>query len=279
MVDKKLSKIISIRKQCALLGVNRSSVYYQSIGEREENLSLMRILDELYLKYPFYGSRKIVYHLKRQGIKITRDRVRRLMRLMGLRAIYQKPRTSQKNPNHKIYPYLLRDKVIERPNQVWATDITYIPMKQGFMYLVAIQDWYSRKVLSWSLSNTLSSWFCIETLKEALAKYRAPEIFNTDQGSQFTSLEFTGALSAHNIKISMDGKGRWMDNVFVERLWRSLKYECVYLQEFETTKDLQKGLEAWINFYNHERPHATFDGQTPNEVYNQLSSLLMIKAA
>jgi putative transposase len=239
----------------------------------------MRRIDGLYLKYPFYGSRKMVLSLKQQGIHVCRDRIRRLMKLMGIAAIYQKPNTSQKNSEHKIYPYLLKDLTIDRPNQVWATDITYVPMAKGFMYLVAVIDWYSRKVLSWRLSNSLDRYFCIESLKEALAKHPNPDIFNTDQGCQFTSSTFTKVLKDQGIHISMDGKGRWRDNVMIERLWRSYKYEYLYLTEVDSVKNLQKGTADWIEFYNNKRPHATFNGQTPHQVYTQSSSKRMITKA
>lgn len=199
-----------------------------------------------------------------------RHRVRRLMRLMGLRAIYQEPRTSQPHPAHKIYPYLLRSLAVTKANQVWCTDITYIPIKRDFLYLVAIMDWYSRKVLSWRLSNTMAVDFCVEALAEALMLHGRPEIFNTDQGSQFTSVDFANVLKEHGIKISMDGKGRWRDNVLIERLWRSLKYECVYLQAFERGVQARHQIGAWLGFYNHHRPHSTFNGQTPDEVYNKI---------
>ena len=279
MVDFKKTNVISIRKQCQVLGLNRSSYYYKPQEESLENLDIMRRMDELYLKYPFYGSRKMVLALKQQGITVCRDRIRRLMKVMGITAIYQQPNTSQKNYEHKIYPYLLRDLTIDSPNQVWATDITYIPMTKGFMYLVAVIDWYSRKILSWRLSNSLDSYFCIEALKEALNKYPHPDIFNTDQGCQFTSRAFTKVLTDQGIQISMDGKGRWRDNVMIERLWRSYKYEYLYLTEVDAVKDLQKGTADWIEFYNNKRPHATFNGQTPNQAYNQLSSKRMITIA
>ena len=203
------------------------------------------------------------------GYCVGRHRVRRLMRLMGIEAIYQKPRTSLSHPAHKKYPYLLKDMDINRPNQVWCTDITYIPIKRGFLYLVAIMDWHSRKVLSWRLSNTMDTHFCIEALEEALWKYGTPEIFNTDQGSQFTSSDFIDVLNEHSVRISMDGKGRWVDNVFIERLWRSLKYECVYLKSFETGQQARTEIGAWIHFYNSERPHSVFNGLTPKEIYHQ----------
>jgi len=268
MIEKN-NQNVSIVQQCKMLSLSRSSVYYQPVPESESNLQLMRLIDEQFMETPFYGSRQMMRHLNRQGFNVSRGRVQRLMRLMGLTAIYQKPHTSDPHPGHKIYPYLLRDVTIDRPGQVWCTDITYIPMKKGFFYLVAIMDWYSRKVLSWRFSNSLDTRFCTEALEEAIKSYGAPEIFNTDQGSQFTSTDFTTILIDNNIKISMDGKGRWMDNVFIERLWRSLKYECVYLQAFESGSEARSAIGKWIDFYNTKRPHSTFDGQTPDEVYNQ----------
>lgn len=266
MIDPK-AEILSLSRQCTLLSITRSNLYYQSKGESPLSLTLMRLIDEQFLKTPYYGSRQMTRHLQRLGYCIGRKRVRRLMRLMNLQAVYQAPKTSTPHLEHKVYPYLLRDLKITRSNQVWCTDITYIPIKRGFMYLIVIMDWYSRKVLSWQLSNTLDVDFCCEALNEAIQKYGIPEIFNTDQGSQFTSFAFTNILKAHQIKISMDGKGCWMDNVFVERLWRSLKYECVYLHNFGTGNEGKAGICAWINHYNLTRPHSTFDGQTPHEVY------------
>ena len=264
------SKTLSIAKQCKLLSISRSGWYYEVKPENDENLKLMRLIDKQFLETPYYGSRQMTRHLQRQGYFVGRDRIRRLMRLMGIQAIYQAPKTSQPHPEHKIYPYLLRDLLIDRPNQVYCTDITYIPIGRGFLYLVAIMDWYSRKVLSWRLSNTMESRFCIEALQEAVEQYGPSEIFNSDQGSQFTSLDFTAALRENGIKVSMDGKGRWMDNVFIERLWRSLKYECVYLNAFESGIQARRDIGIWINYYNCERPHSTFNGRTPEEVYNRL---------
>jgi putative transposase len=261
-------KQLSIKKQCQLLSINRSSWYYEPTGESPLNLKLMRLIDEQYLLTPYYGSRQMARWLRRQGHNVGRHRVRRLMALMGLHAIYQEPRTSQPHPHHRIYPYLLRNLAVTRANQVWCTDITYIPIKRGFLYLVAIMDWQSRKVLAWRLSNTMETQFCVEALEEALARYGVPDIFNTDQGSQFTALEFISVLKDHRINISMDGKGRWMDNVFIERLWRSLKYECVYLQALENGSQARTHIGAWLSHYNQTRPHSTFDGQTPDEVYN-----------
>jgi putative transposase len=277
MIDSTHAEL-SIARQCELVSISRSSYYYQASGETELNLRLMRLIDEQYLKSPFYGARQMARHLRRQGYTVGRKRVRRLMRKMGLAAVYQRPRTTIPMKDHVIYPYLLRDMKIDRPNQVWCTDITYIPMPRGFMYLVAVMDWASRKVLSWRLSNTMEVEFCIEALEEALEKYGKPDIFNTDQGSQFTSPEFTGVLKAANVRISMDGKGRWMDNVFIERLWRSLKYECVYLHAFESGSEARAGIGRWLTEYNTERPHSTFGGQTPAEVYATLPAAQKLAA-
>ena len=259
---------LSITAQCRLLSISRSGWYYDPKGESPLTLKLMRMIDEHFLVTPFYGSRQMARHLRREGYCVGRHRVLRLMRLMGIEAVYQKPRTSDPHPYHKTYPYLLRGLEVNRPNQVWCADISYIPVKRGFLYLVAVMDWYSRKVLSWRLSNTMDAQFCVEALEEALHRYGKPEIFNTDQGSQFTGFDFTGLLKAHGIKISMDGKGRWMDNVFIERLWRSLKYECVYLNAFDNGLQARKDIGEWLVFYNAQRPHSTFDGQTPDEVYS-----------
>ena len=258
---------LSITRQCRLVSVARSSFYYESRGESPLNLRLMRLVDEQFLETPFFGSRQMTRWLRRHGCPVSRKRVRRLMRLLGLQAVFQRPRTSKPHPEHKIYPYLLRDLAITRPNQVWCADITYIPLEKGFLYLVAIMDWASRKVLSWRLSNTLETDFCVEALEEALERYGAPEMFNTDQGSQFTSFEFTEVLKRAGIKISMDGKGRWMDNVFIERLWRSLKYEQVYLAEYTTGSEARAGISWWIDFYNQRRPHSSLEDRTPDEAY------------
>jgi len=258
---------LSARRQCRLLSLSRSTLYYTPVGESAENLALMRLIDEQFLETPWYGSRQMARWLQRQGHTAGRHRVRRLMRKIGLTPIYQAPRTSQPHPEHKIYPYLLRDLSIERPNHVWCADITYIPMRRGFLYLVAIMDWATRKVLAWRLSNTMDVGFCLEALDEAMANYGRPEIFNTDQGSQFTSLDFTQVLKDAAIKVSMDGRGRWIDNRFIERLWRSLKYECVYLNAFETGSQARHGIGRWINYYNADRPHSSHNGLTPNEVY------------
>jgi len=232
----------------------------------------MRLIDEQYLKTPFYGSRSMTRHLRRLGYRLNWKHIQRLMRLMGLEAIYPKPKTSQPHPEHKIFPYLLRDLVIDHPNQVWAADITYIPMARGFMFLVAVMDWYSRKVLSFRLSNTLDTDFCLEAVEEAIQTYGPPEIFNTDQGAQFTSRAFTSLLEQHQIRISMDGRGRVQDNIFIERLWWTTKYQYLYLRSFDNGSALRVGLEEWFRFYNQERPHQTFDILTPDEVYNGLTA-------
>ena len=258
---------LSIVRQCELVATSRSGFYYQPAGETPLNLELMRLIDRQFLETPWYGSRQMARHLRREGYPVGRKRVRRLMATMGLEPIYQRPRTTVPHPEHQIYSYLLRDMVIERPNQVWYADITYIPMRRGFLYLVAVMDWASRKVLSWRVSNTMDADFCIEALEEALERFGKPEIFNTDQGSQFTSPQFTGVLRAAGVRISMDGRGRWMDNVFIERLWRSLKYECIYIHAFESGSALRAGLREWIGYYNARRPHSTLAGRTPDEAY------------
>ena len=258
---------LSLSRQCQVLAISRSSFYYAPKGESPENLALMRRIDELFMKYPFYGSRQMVRQLLREGVAVSRHRVRRLMRLMGLEAIYQAPRTSMPHPAHRVYPYLLRGMVIDRPNQVWCADITYIPVQRGFLYLVAIMDWATRHVLAWRLSNTMDASFCIEALAGALARYGKPEIFNTDQGSQFTSFEFTDLLKDAGVAISMDGRGRYMDNIFIERLWRSLKYEAVYLHELTDGFKAERVIGEWIEFYNTERPHSVHGGRTPAEAY------------
>jgi len=262
---------LSIARQCLLLGISRSSFYYEATGESPFNLDLMRIIDEQFLETPFFGSRQMVRWLRRRGWRISRRRVARLMRKMGLCAIYQKPNTSKSFPGHKIYPYLLKGMTIDHPNQVWCADVCYIPMRRGFLYLVAIMDWHSRKVLSWRLSNTLEADFCVAALREALPRYGTPEIFNTDQGCQFTSLEFTEVLKEAGVRISMDSKGRWMDNIMIERLWRSLKYESVYLHAFETGSEAKAGIGKWITFYNEQRPHSSLYDQTPDEAYCRTS--------
>jgi putative transposase len=258
---------LSVVRQCELVSISRSGFYYQPAGETPLNLELMRLIDRQFLETPWYGSRQMARHLQREGYTVGRKRVRRLMAKMGLAPIYQRPRTTVPHPEHQIYPYLLREMVIDRPNQVWCADITYIPMRRGFLYLVAVMDWASRKVLSWRISNTMHADFCIEALEEALERFGRPEIFNTDQGSQFTSPRFTGVLRTAGVRISMDGRGRWMDNVFIERLWRSLKYECIYLHAFETGSALRAGLRDWIGYYNARRPHSALAGRTPDEAY------------
>ena len=258
---------LSLSRQCELLSISRSSLYYAPQGESAGNLALMRRIDELFLKYPFYGSRQMVRHLWRDGIRVGRHRVRRLMRLMGLEAIYQAPRTSQPHPEHRIYPYQLRRLAIERANHVWCADITYIPVRRGFLYLVAVMDRATRHVLAWRLSNTMDARFCIEALDDALARYGKPEIFNTDQGSQFTSFDFTGRLKDAGVTISMDGRGRCMDNIFIERLWRSLKYEAVHLHELTDGFHAERVIADWIGFYNTERPHSALGDRTPAEAY------------
>lgn len=253
--------------QCELLGLPRSTFYYQPAQETEENLRLMRLLDEQFTKTPFYGSRKFVAWFKREhGLVVNRKRVQRLMRQMGLEAIYPKPRTSQTSKEHNIYPYLLKGVQVDKPDFVWATDITYVPMQQGFMYLTVILDWYSRYVLSWELSNTLEARFCLDALEGALGRSK-PEIFNSDQGCQYTSQAFTERLKSEGVQISMDGKGRCFDNIFVERLWRTVKYEHIYIHEYETVRSLYRGLSEYIRFYNEERPHQSLKNKTPAEVY------------
>ena len=253
---------LSVRRQCAMLGIARSSVY-RLPRPANDDLALMRRIDELFTRWPFLGSRRMTAMLRAEGHAINRKRVQRLMRLMGIAALGPKPRTTKPAPGHKIFPYLLRDVVVERPNQVWAADITYIPIGRGFLYLVAIMDWSSRAVLAWRLSNTMDVAFCVSALEDALARFGTPEIFNTDQGSQFTSAAFTGALAATGVRISMDGRGRWMDNVFIERLWRSLKHEDVYLKGYADGREAKAGIAAWLAFYNHARPHQALANRTP----------------
>jgi putative transposase len=259
---------LSVRQQCELLELNRSTLYYEPVGPSEETLDLMKRIDRIFTEWPFFGARRIQACLEEQGCSVSRKRIRRLMKLMGLEAICPRPGTSKPAPGHKIYPYLLKGLDINRPNQVWSTDISYIPMRKGFVYVVAIIDWYSRLVLSWSLSNTMEDDFCVEALKEAL-KYGTPEIFNTDQGSQFTSEDFVDTLLSHGIQVSMDGRGRWLDNVFVERLWRSLKYEEVYLHAYDSTKEARLSIGKWFTFYNTRRPHQALDYKKPIQVHNE----------
>jgi putative transposase len=258
---------LSVVRQCELVSISRSGFYHRPAGETPLNLELMRLIDAQFLETPWYGARQMARHLRREGTVVGRKRIRRLMAKIGLAPIYQRPRTTVPNPEHQIFPYLLRDLAIDRPNQVWCADITYLPMRRGFLYLVAVMDWATRKVLAWRVSNTMDVEFCIEALEEALAQFGRPEIFNTDQGSQFTSPRFTGILQRAGVRISMDGRGRWMDNVFIERLWRSLKYECVYLHAFETGSEVRAGLSKWIGYYNAGRPHSALAGRTPDEAY------------
>ena len=265
MVDRQHPSL-SIVCQCTLLSISRSGLYYQPVRISEEDLALMKLIDRQYLATPFYGTRKIAAWLKSQNYSVNRKRVRRLMRIMGLKAIYRRPKTSKPAPGHKIYSYLLGGMKITRPNQVWAADITYIPMARGFLYLVAIIDWYSRYVLSWRLSNTLDANFCVEALEEALEKDK-PDIFNTDQGAQFTSEAFTGLLHQRGVRISMDGKGSYNDNLFIERLWRSVKYEEVYLKAYQDGREARIGLGNYFRFYNTERPHQAHSYRTPAEVF------------
>ena len=258
---------LSIRRQCELLRVCRAILYYEASDADPEELAIMRQIDELHLKYPFYGSRNITFELKQGGADVNRKRVQRLMRLMEIESLAPKPNTSKPAPEHPRYPYLLRNIDISRANQVWATDITYIPMRRGFVYLVAIMDWHSRRVLSWRLSNTMDSRFCVDALEEALERFGTPGIFNTDQGAQFTADAFTQVLRDHGIKISMDGKGRCIDNIFVERLWRSLKYEEVYLHAYDGLSEARIGIGGYLEFYNERRPHQALGYQTPDAYY------------
>jgi putative transposase len=258
---------LSVAAQCALLKVPRSTFYYQQEPMREAELALRRSIDVIYTRWPFYGSRRMVLELADEGYVVSRKRVRRLMQSMGLAVIYQKPNTSAAHPGHRIYPYLLRNIVINRPNQVWCADITYIPMARGFVYLVAVMDWFSRKVLAWRLSLTMDAGFCAEALQEAMDNHGKPEIFNTDQGAQFTSEAFTGMLAGQGIQISMDGKGRFLDNIFIERLWRSLKYEEVYLKAYASVAEAREGIGAWISFYNGQRKHQSLGYLTPSAIF------------
>ena len=258
---------LSIVAQCRLLKVARSTLYYRAAAVSADDLRLMRWLDEQYLATPFYGSRRMVAVLRRDGEVVNRKRVRRLMRLMGIEAIYQKPNTSRRHPEHKVYPYLLRDLVIDRPNQVWCADITYIPLAKGFVYLVAVMDWFSRRVLAWRLSIGLDMAFCVEALQDALDRYGQPDIFNTDQGVQFTSGDFIDELAARGVRISMDGKRRFLDNIFIERLWRSLKYEEVFIKAYASVGEARRGISRWLVFYNDERLHQALGYRTPREMF------------
>jgi len=266
MMDR--THALPMMRQCQLLKLARSTAYYQPRPVSDTVLVLMRRIDELHLQHPFAGARMLRDLLQQEEHAIGRRQVVTVMRRMGITAIYQKPRTSQRHPAHRMYPYLLRRLTITRPNHAWAADMTYIPMRRGFVYLCAVMDWASRRVLAWRLSTTLTTDFCMEAVREAVSRYGTPEIFNTDQGCQFTSQEFTGLLKDHDIQISMDETGRWRDNVFVERLWRSLKYEEVYLHAYETVRDARHGLERYLTFYNQVRPHRALEGRTPEDVYN-----------
>ena len=265
MIDR--THQLPVSRQCQVLGMSRSTAYYQPLPVPVEELALMRKIDELHLEVPSAGSRTLRTFLRKDGHPVGRQRIRRLMRKMGIEAIYRKPNLSRRHAVHPIYPYLLRNLNINRPNQVWATDITYIPMRRGFVYLVAIMDWYSRRVLAWRLSNTLTTDFCVEALEGAVAHYGSPEIFNTDQGSQFTSAEFTSVLKEHGIRISMDGRGCWRDNVFIERLWRTVKYEEVYLKAYDTVSTAKANLATFFDYYNRRRPHQSLDDETPDAIY------------
>lgn len=266
MVEREHPKL-SLSAQCRILKISRSTFYYQPKPVDAETLALMKEIDQLFTKYPFFGSRQITATLKREGITVGRHRVRRLMRLMGVEAVYKRPRTSQPHPAHPIYPYLLKGMDITQPNQVWCSDITFIPVSKGYLYLVAIMDWATRKVLSWRLSNTMHADFCVEALQEAIATYGPPEVMNTDQGSQFTGSAWTETLTDASVRISMDGRGRCMDNIMIERLWRSLKYEAVYLQDTADGFAATQVIGGWIRFYNAERPHSSLGNHTPDEAY------------
>ncbi len=263
---------LSIVRQCKLLDIHRSGVYHRPRPTSAINLALMREIDEIHINRPFLGVRRVTDELCENGREINHKRIHRLMQIMGIEAIYPKPNTSKSNPAHKIYPYLLRNLVIDRPNQVWATDITFVPMPSGFVYLTVILDWYSRKILSWRLSNSMDSQFCVDALEEAIYRYGKPDIFNSDQGSQFTSEAFISVLKTHQIQISMDGRGAWRDNIFVERLWRSVKYEEVYLNAYESMAEAKSGIGNWIEYYNHARKHQTL-GTTPELMYAGSASL------
>jgi putative transposase len=265
MIDR--SHDLPVSRQCQILSLARSTAYYRRGEPSQAELALMRRIDELHLDYPFAGSRMLRDLLKAEGHQIGRKRVARLMKKIGIEALYRKPNTSRRHAKHPVYPYLLRNLAITQPNRVWAADITYIPMRRGFVYLFAVMDWASRRVLSWRLSNTLTTDFCIEAVQEAIMRYGVPEIFNTDQGSQFTSQEFTQLLKDHGIAISMDGKGCWRDNVFVERLWKSIKYEEVYLRAYESVSAAKAGIRNYLAFYNSRRPHSALDGRTPDAFY------------
>lgn len=276
MIDK--NHALSVVKQAGLLSLSRGSIYYQPRATSPADLEVMRRIDKLHLDYPFAGSRMLRLFLNREGFDIGRLHVSTLMKKMGIEAIYRRPSTSKPEPGHKIYPYLLRNVAVTKPNQAWAMDITYIPMAKGFVYLAAVVDWFTRRVLSWRLSISMDTSFCIEAVEEALAKFGKPEIFNTDQGSQFTSTAFTDMLKQADIRISMDGKGAWRDNVFVERLWRTIKYEEVYLKAYDSVSTARKSLGRYLAFYNSIRPHSSLDGQTPDEAYFHLTTAIPLAA-
>ena len=263
---------LSIVRQCELLRISRSSLYYQPVGPSAEELRLLRLLDEQALKTPFYGSRRMVAYLAQQGYQVNRKRVQRLMRQLGLHTVYPKPKLSKPHPEHKVYPYLLRGVEIATINQVWSTDITYLPVLKGHFYLVAVMDWFSRKVLSWQVSNSMDTVFCVDALEEALQRYQKPTIFNSDQGAQFTANAFTQTLEQADIQISMDGRGRCYDNIFIERLWRSIKYELIYLKAFDDGQHLSQEVSAWFHFYNRQRFHQSLNYRTPDEIYFEACS-------
>ena len=271
--------VLQVTAQCRLLKVARSTLYYQAVPVGSDELAVMRLIDELHLEYPFYGSRRMAVVLRDDGWAVNRKRAQRLMRVMGLEAIYQKPNTSRSHPDHKVYPYLLRGLIIDRPNQVWCADITYIPMAKGFVYLVAVMDWFSRRVLAWRLSITMETDFCVDALREAMERHGRPEIFNTDQGVQFTSAAFLDELSGQGVQISMDGKGRFLDNIFIERLWRSLKYEEVYIKAYGSVAEARRGIGGWLGFYNEKRPHQALDYRTPRAVHEAAACEYMDNAS
>lgn len=276
MIDR--STELSLTRQVRLLGISRSSIYYRPHPVSEADLNLMNRIDKLHLELPFAGSRMLQGLLKKEGLEVGRLHVATLMKRMGIEALYRKPNTSKPAPGHKIYPYLLRGVLVTRPNQVWAMDITYIPMARGFIYLAAVIDWFTRRILSWRVSITLEAAFCIEAVEEALARYSKPDIFNTDQGSQFTSVEFIKVLAGAEVKISMDGKGAWRDNVFVERLWRTIKYEEVYLHAYASVPEARASLGHYVGFYNARRPHSSLDGNTPDQAYFNAQSPIPVAA-
>jgi putative transposase len=277
MIDR--DHALSVSRQAQAVGIARSTLYYLPRPVSASDLALMQQIDRLHMEFPFAGARMLRRLLAANGSKVGRRHVRRLMSRMGIEALYRRPRTTKPEPGHKIYPYLLRGVAITRPSQVWAMDITYIPMAKGFVYLAAVLDWFSRRVLSWRVSITMEASFCVDALEEALAKHGKPEIFNTDQGSQFTGAAFTGVLTQHGIKISMDGKGAWRDNVFVERLWRTVKYEEVYLRAYDSVSDARASIGRYLDLYNRRRPHSSLDGRTPDQAYYGHESLLPIRSA